>query len=231
MSIAIVASNRDYSILIKRLEELLPNVVVEVYPNISDPEKVQMALAWYNQQGVWTEFPNLELISSLGAGVDHLIFDKTLPNIPVSRIVDVELAKEMRLFATMASLNYYKNLYYYLDQRQKNKWDNDKSLFRTLTVGVLGLGELGKDIASHLAQLGISVYGYSRTPKTIKDVECFSETKSELDAFLAKTNILICVLPLTPNTKEILDLSIFKKLKKPAFLVNVGRGLQLNEAD
>jgi len=231
MSLLLVSKNRNLKPYKEALLELDPNLDIEVWPGISKPEKVQFAVAWRHPANLFEKFPNLKVISSLGAGVDHLLSDDTIPeSIQFTRIVAPSLSGQMADYVLTAVLNIIRKTDHYIDQQQKAVWKPLESLKKSdITVGVMGLGEIGSEVAGMLEKNGFSVCGWARSRKSIDGVNCY--TKGELGAFLNQTNTVICLLPLTPETTGILDLDLFKGLKKPAYLINVARGEHLVEED
>lgn len=196
------------------------------------PQEVDMAVMWKQPPRVTDDMPNLALISSLGAGVDHILRDETLPqHIPVVRIVDPGLTVDMRRYLLMAILHFHKNMPRLLHLRGEKKWNVNSGATIPMRIGVMGLGVLGADIAQHAHLLGFDVFGYSNSPHQLEGVLCFSEEKNELSAFLEHINCLICLLPLTEQTRGVLNRSIFEQLPQGSFLINVGRGEHLIEAD
>jgi len=187
---------------------------------------------WKQPAHVTDDMPNLSLISSLGAVVDHILRDSTLPqHIPVARIVDPGLTVDMRRYLLMAILHFHKNMPRLLHLRNEKKWTMSSGATIPMRIGVMGLGVLGADIAQSAHQLGFDVFGYSNSPRTLDGITCFSEEKGELSAFLANINCLICLLPLTKQTRGVLNRSIFEQLPQGSYLINVGRGEHLVEAD
>ena len=181
-------------------------------------------------------FPNLKAIFSLGAGADHLTTDPNLPTVPVARIVDPDLTKRMTEYVVMHALMFHRRQRIYGQQQRERVWfEHPQAAARDVHVGVMGLGELGTDAVSALRHIGFNVAGWSRTAKHIPGVETF-HGQDGLDAFLARTEILIVLLPHTPATEGILNLELFRKLKRDgaaggAFLINVGRGKLQIDAD
>lgn len=202
---------------------------VHVWPSEVDLSKVEMLLVWKPlPEGVISRLPNLKLISSMGAGVDHLLGDSQIPrNIPVMRIVDKFLAIDMTNYVMMSLLIYQRN-YHQLVANQKNShWD--RLPYRQLKVGVLGLGALGGHLAEQLVRSGFEVYGFSRSPKVIDGVRTYHG--DQMDEFLAQPEVLINLLPLNEHTKGILNYGLFKKLSKGTYLINVARGGHLVDED
>lgn len=232
MSIAIIAPSRDVTVLRDHLRAALPEVSVDIYPEIATPQDVRMAVLWNQPPHSLEQFPKLGLMQSLGAGVDHILSDEYLrANIPVTRVVDPQLNIGMCRYVTMAVLNFHKNLYQHLRAQQARKWTGQALVETPVRVGILGMGVLGRAVAESLLQLEFEVHGFSNRPKEIPGVQSYSAEKNELGAFLAHSNCLVCLLPLTPQTRGILNLDLFRKMPAGAFLINVGRGAHLVEAD
>tara|TARA_R110002124_G_scaffold44656_3_gene135905 strand:- start:5518 stop:6444 length:927 start_codon:yes stop_codon:yes gene_type:complete len=231
MSLLLIAPNRDVSLLVEKLVELDPNIEVEVWPKVQDKERVTFAVAWNHPKKVLNNYPNLRAVSSLGAGVNHLLNDEDLSSkISLARLITPSLKSEMAEYAFQAVLAYRHHTSKYTDQKKEAFWDKHTLIpKKDSVVGIVGLGEMGLSTAKILLKNGYEVNGWSRSKKDILGLKSFSE--HELDDFLSQTNILICLLPLTAQTEGILNLDLFKKLKKPAYLINVGRGQHLVEED
>lgn len=232
MAIQIIAPDRNTDQLQQYLQKALP--AVPVYHSLpkSKPTEVQMAILWKQPEGILANFPNLKAVHSLGAGVDHLISDPSIPDhLPIARIVDEQLTTGMRRYVLMAMLNFHKNLHFHLQQQQKKTWSDLATAERPLRIGIMGLGALGQAVALDVQHLGFPVYAYANSPKHLAGISCFSAEKGELSDFLRKVNTLICLLPLTPDTRNILDRRLFAQLPDASFLINVGRGAHLVEED
>jgi len=214
------------------LKKHMPDLEIEVWPEVKDRASIDAILVWLPPaEGGLALFPNLKMIQSLGAGVNQLDL-KSLPrHIPLARLVDPGLNLSMRDYCVWAALRHYRGLDMHAEHQPLKKWvyyiPPPKS---AVSVGVMGIGELGSEVARAMADLGFSVRGWSRTPKTIDRVACFSGA-SGLREFANGTDILICLLPLTPETRGILARPLFEMLPKGAKLINVGRGDHLVEAD
>ena len=231
MSIAVI-SDRNPDAWIKALHENQNDIEVEVYPDISNKEKVEYALVWNHPPGVFKEFPNIKVIASMGAGVDHIMRDPELPeNVKVTRIVDEQLAKDMAEFVLALVLNKLRNLSLHQHLEQQREW-KPKSYQRIeeVKIGIMGMGELGSTVGKKLTENGFSVNGWSNSKKDLDNIKVYAG-REELDPFLAESDILICLLPLTPDTENILDKNLFRKLPENAFLINVARGNHLVEKD
>lgn len=230
MSIALVLPDRDMEELAAAIRRELPDTTVEVWPNISDPDAVRMAVAWKQPEGVLSAFPNLAAVSSFGAGVDGLIFDATLPReLPIGRIVYPGLVAEMAEYVAAVILARRRRLWEFAALERESRWD-PRPPRDGRTAGLLGLGELGRHSARVLAGLGFRVLGWSRSPKDLTGVESFTG-QDGLFEMAAQSDYLVCLLPLTPDTEGLLARPLFDAAKRGCYLVNAGRGRHLVEDD
>lgn len=232
MSLLLAAKNRDFSSLKKALLEQDPHLDIDIWPAVKNKDQVTFAVCWNHPGHLLDSFPNLQAVSSLGAGVNHLLNDESLDNeIPISRLITNSLKKDMADYILNAVTNYRLNISTYVDQKRSGKWEQHRSLPKKMAkVGIMGLGEMGIEVARHLTQQDYEVHGWSRSKKEIPGVTCYAGNEA-LDPFLRSVNILVCLLPLTEATEGILDLDVFKKLENPSYLINVGRGSHLIEED
>lgn len=231
MSLLFVAPDKDPKPFIDAINAVDPNVDVEVWPAVEKPERVQFAVAWNQPKHLIQKFPNLKAISSLGAGVDHLLADDTIPSgIRFTRLIGASLSEQMCDYVLTAVLNILRNTQIYFRQQVRGEWKVHQPLSKDdLSIGVMGIGELGSSVAKRLVQNRFSVNGWSASKKEIDGVQTY--VGKELDDFLSATNVAVCLLPLTEQTEGILDLALFKKLRKPAFLINAARGAHLVDED
>lgn len=232
MTLLIVAPDRDLSPWAIALQACEPELEVKIWPQVSVKEMVTFALCWQQPTHIWSQLPNLRCISSLGAGVDHLLQDPALPgDIPVVRLVDPLLAQSMFEYIGAAAMGILRDLDVYQTQQAAACWQPQTlTLSHHCTLGIMGLGQLGTYAAQRLAKLGFNVVGWSRSPKQIAGVETYAG-HPELAKFLQRSHILICLLPLTEQTRDILNRSLFAQLPRQAYLINVARGEHLVEAD
>ena len=213
------------------LRKHLPEARVEVWPEIADPNAVEVALIWTPPPDGLSRYPNLRAVLSLGAGVNQLDLRSLPKGVPVARLVDPSLTDGMRDYCVWAVMRYHRYLDEHLANQPLRKWVYKMSPPKaSVCVGVLGLGELGAAVAQALVAVGFQVRGWARSRKTIEGVRCFAG-EAELPAFAAETQILICLLPLTAETRGILSRRLFKLLPRGARVINVGRGDHLVEAD
>ena len=201
-----------------------------------DPAEVHYAAVWKPTPGELAAFPNLRVIFNLGAGVDALMTDSSLPNVPLVRVAVSDLTARMTEYVVLHVLMHHRQeLYLRACQREKRWAPKSQWPASAISVGIMGLGTLGADAARALVQLGFRVSGWSRSPKQIADIECF-HGEAQLDPFLQRSDILVCLLPLTPDTRHILNRELFSKLNRSSpmgapVLINAGRGGLQNQAD
>src|SRR5262245_5601554 len=208
---------------------------IRLWPDqLGDPADIAYACVWHAPRGLLATLPRLKIIFSLGAGVDHLMGDPALPAVPIVRIVDPDLTRRMTEYVVLHVLLHHRRMKLFEEQQRERLWrDHHQPAAREVAVGVMGLGVLGCDAAAMLVRLGFRVAGWSRTPRRLDGVESF-DGDAGLDAFLARTEILVCLLPHTPATEGIINLVLLRRLKRDgalggATLINAGRGrLQVN---
>jgi glyoxylate/hydroxypyruvate reductase A len=176
------------------------------------------------------------MIVNLGAGADHLLTDATLPDVPIVRAAHPDLSMRVTEYVVLHTLRYHRRQPLYDAQQRERVWRvHPQPAANEVNVGVMGLGVIGSEAARVLARIGFKVAGWSARAKQIESVQTFHGADG-LDAFLARTEILICLLPLTEQTRGILSHSVFRKLKRDgaaggAFLINAGRGGLQMDAD
>jgi glyoxylate/hydroxypyruvate reductase A len=177
------------------------------------------------------------VIFSLGAGVDHIFEDPSLPDVPIVRVVSDDLTMRMSEYVVWQVLDHHRFGQRYRQQQANHVWHEDRrqAAASEVTVGILGLGVLGRDSASKLAAIGFRVCGWSRRPQEMDGVRCFHGQEG-LGAFLSEADILVCLLPLTKETRGILSMPLFSRMKEGGplgspVLINAGRGALQNEAD
>lgn len=232
MSVLLIAQNKDLKPLKEALEEFDSNLDVEVWPKVEKKDRVNFVVSWNHPKEVLQNYPNLKVVQSYGAGVNHILGDKNIPkSVKISRTITPSLKIDMAEYVLNAVQNYRNHIYTYVDKKKEGFWSPSYPISKEdCTVGIMGLGMMGESAAKVLAFHGFKVNGWSNSRKNIEGVQSFAG-KKELNSFLESTNILVCLLPLTEETRGILDLDVFKKLKKPAYLIQAGRGQHLVEED
>jgi glyoxylate/hydroxypyruvate reductase A len=232
MSIAIIFENKAPQIWAETLKKHLPEIEIEIYPNIKDFDAVDFALCWKPEKNVLSKFPNLMIIHSVGAAVDHITKMQNLKeNQTICRIVDENLSIDMFEFLLAAILNHIKNLSIYQSQKEHQNWQPQTyKTFKDITISILGIGYIGAHVAENLATLGFKVKGWALHKKEIIGVKTFAGDK-DLIEFLNYTDILINILPVTPQTENIINKEMLIQINKGGYFINVGRGEHLIEED
>lgn len=229
MNLAIISPGKNSDSWIKVLKKYLPELEIQIYPEINSPEKVEIAMVWQHPPGILSDFPNLKMVSSMGAGVDHILSDQSIPKeLPIVRIVDEKLTWSMTNYVVMGVLNFHRQIARYQKDQNLKIWDMSDSEIE-VKVGVMGVGALGSDVLDKLDQLGFPVFGYGFSEKNDFKYPYFSKDKLEL--FLKEINVLVCLLPLTQDTEDILNANLFEKCNEGTFLINVARGKHLVDQD
>ncbi len=216
----------------RALLALDPDLELREWPDAGDPAGIEYALVWRPPKGELKSYPNLKVIFSMGAGIDHLASDPELPaGVPVVRMVEPGLTVGMTEFVLMSVLTHHRFMLDYAAQRRDKIW---REIVQVppwdRRVGIMGLGVLGGDAAGKLAAMSFDVAGWSRSPKDLPGVTCFHGADGFVP-FLERTDILVCLLPLTAETEGILDARVFAALPRGAALISLGRGSQVVEAD
>ncbi|MXN66411.1 glyoxylate/hydroxypyruvate reductase A [Stappia sp. GBMRC 2046] len=237
MALLIAVKGWDPAPWAERMKERLPEHEIRTWPDaMGDPRDIEYVLTWKAPGELLNSLPGLKVIFSLGAGVDHILKGQSLPDVPVVRVVDPDLTARMTEWITLQVLLHHRKLPTYAEQQTKRLWkEHTQPGTAEVRVGILGLGVLGKDAAEMLVRFGFNVAGWARSKKAIEGVECFAGA-AELDAFLARTDILVNLLPLTPDTTHLIDHAFLSKLARdgvhggPIF-INAGRGATQVEGD
>ncbi len=210
-----------------------PGLDIRRFPDAGDPAAIEAAVVWTSHDmAELRRYPNLRLVVSMGAGVDHLLRPPgPPPGVPVARLKDARLTQGMTEWVLLNVLRFHRQDPEYRALQAERRWEElpapDTAARR---VGILGMGELGGAAAAALVALGFPVMGWSRTPKQRPDVECF-HGPAGLDAMLGRSDILLCLLPLTPETRGVLNRRTLGLLPRGAFLLNAARGGHVVQED
>src|SRR5690625_3842440 len=231
MSIVLI-SDRDTKAWIQAIKNASPDIDLRVHPDSGNKEEVEFALVWNHPSGALTEYPNLKVVASMGAGVDHILSDPELPDqVSITRIVSPQLATDMGEFVLATVMGHLRNLAFYREIEHNQQWEfKPYQRISEVKIGIMGMGFLGTTVAQQLTNVGFQVQGWSRSPKNIDGVTSY-HGPDQLTQFLRQSRILICLLPLTPETDSILNSDLFEQLSRDAFLINVARGQHLVEED
>ena len=208
-----------------------PELPFHCWPQTGPAEDVRFLVAWLPPNDLLRHFPNLEILFSVGAGVDQFDLADLPDCISLVRMTEAGIAASMGEYVTLATLALHRDLPTYLAQQRRQEW-REKRLVpaRRRRVGIMGMGRLGRTAIERLRPFGFPLAGWSRSGAVIEDVESYAGA-AELPAFLARTDILVCLLPLTQETHGILCKTLFECLPRGAALVNAGRGGHLVTGD
>src|SRR5215470_5081450 len=209
-----------------------PRLDFRVWPESGPVEEIDYVLAWHHVPGSLRAFPRLKAIFSLGAGVEKLLRDRELPEgVPIVRMVDPTLTAGMTEYVLLHVLRYHRRQPELDALQRRAQWAELEAPPATeRRVGILGLGVLGSDAAIKLAGLGFQVAGWSRRPKSVPGVECLTGDEG-LIPLLNRSEIVVCLLPLTAATEGILNARTLTALPRGAFLINAARGGHVEESD
>ncbi|QLP96584.1 MAG: glyoxylate/hydroxypyruvate reductase A [Rhodoblastus sp.] len=237
MTVLVTVSGWDVEPWLERFRRLLPEKPIVTPADDFKREDVAGVATWKHPPGSLKALPNLKAVFSLGAGVDHVFADPDLPDVPVARVVDPDLTMRMSEWVLLHVLMHHRQQRMYDYQQYEKSWHDDDSqpAAKDVRVGVMGLGELGADAARKLAMVGFDVAGWARSRHRIEKVKCFAGAAGST-AFLARTDILVALMPLTEETRGVLNMALFRKLARDGrlggpILINAGRGGSQNEAD
>jgi glyoxylate/hydroxypyruvate reductase A len=213
------------------LRSEMPELEVRIWPELGDPADIEVAAVTSLPPGKLKTFPNLRLIVALTAGVDGLLSDPELPDVPIARAGDPDGDAMINEFALLHVLRHHRQLPAMALAQQNCEWRPLKPIHaHQRKVGVMGLGFVGMGVAKTLARHGFDVAGWTRSPRSANGITMFAGD-AELPVFLRRSEIIVNLLPLTPATRGILNAGLFAQLPQGASIVNLGRGPHVNEAD
>ncbi|BAK83866.1 2-hydroxyacid dehydrogenase [Komagataeibacter medellinensis] len=210
---------------------LMPEMEFHFHPECGDPADVEYIAMWRPERDLFTRFPNLRLVFSLGAGVDQFDLSTFPDHVGLVKMIEPALTAGMVEYVTAYVLAAHRDLPLYRTQQMQHLWrPHTERRASTTTVGIMGMGTLGIPCAGAIRALGFNVRGWSRSPKDVEGISMFAGT-GQLDDFLATTDILVSLLPLTPQTRGIFNNALFARLPTGASLINAGRGPQVVVSD
>lgn len=236
MALLLIGDGMNHEGYAAELRRQKPDIDLRYWPESKGDPEVRYALAWHPPAGALASYPKLEAIFCTGAGVEHILRDPQLPDVPLARFVDPNLTMRMTEYVCLNVLLHLRRVVDYMAQQREKQWKElPQPGADEVRVGVMGMGVLGQDAAEKLVALGFQVAGWSRTPKEVPGVTCYAGAE-QLTAFLNRTDILVCLLPLTRDTEGILSGALFRQLATDGVmpgpvLINAGRGKLQVEAD
>lgn len=233
-TILLASTQIDMAYLLPTFAELAPTLDIRIHDGSPPPAAADTLVCWHPPAGLIAALPGLRLVQSIAAGVDHIIADPSVPDgLPICRIIDPNMANGMVAYVAWAVAHRHRNFDQYLARAAQAVWQESPIVpTRLHRVGIAGMGVLGQAVARTLAGMGYDVAGWSRSAKADLPAGVTGfHGQDQLDAFLARTDSLVCLLPLTPETEGFLDAHLFARLPKGAHLINVGRGAHLVEQD
>ncbi|AXI62578.1 glyoxylate/hydroxypyruvate reductase A [Pseudomonas kribbensis] len=230
-TVALMSRDR---LLLKQLQEAFARRAPQLSAVLADDPRAanaQIAACWFPLPDSLAALPNLQVIHSVAAGIDHLEHDPSCPDLPVCRVVDPGHRQGMTEYVRWAVIHYHRGFDQVLEQQRQQHWERPlQRPAHEFRIGVMGLGSLGSAIAQDLATAGYDVRGWARSSKDLPGVQTFAGTDA-FNPFLDGVELLINLLPLTHETRGILNRQTFERLANGAALVNVGRGGHLNIED
>jgi len=229
MRVVYFSADQDSAAWIPGLQAALPQAEVSLWE--PGAPAADYAVVWRPPQQLLDEQPGLKALFNTGAGVDALMKLRLPPALPVIRLDDAGMSVQMAEYVCHTVIRHFREFEGYETDMRNGKWSFRKPRSRLdFPVGILGLGVLGERVARAVAQFDFPVNGWSRTPKTLAGVQCF-DGDAGLDAFLAASRVLVCLLPLTPETEDLLDARRLARLRPGGYLINVARGAHVVDAD
>ncbi|RMX08758.1 glyoxylate/hydroxypyruvate reductase A [Corticibacter populi] len=221
----------DFDTWKRALQAQLPELQVLHWREVTDPEAIHHALVWKPPEGFFKTMTQLRLIINLGAGVDSLVARNDLPlGVPITRITDPQMARMMAGYVLFATLRHARDIPFFEQAQRRGEWAyRHPRNPEDIRVAVLGLGELGARAASELQRQGLTVLGWSRSPRHIEGVQCHAGLDT-LDGVLSQADIVVIMLPLTAQTRGLLGRERLARLPHGAALINVARGALVDQA-
>lgn len=230
MALLIATPGRDPAALAEALRRGAPDLDLRIWPDCGDPAGIRFVLAWNAPQGLFAELPNLAAVSSLGAGVDGLVERPDLgPEVRLGRLAGPRLAADLAAYLVAVTVEHWKRLDHFRDDQRAGRW-HARAPRPAPTIGLLGTGVMGRKAAAAFAALDLKVLGWNRSATPVAGIEIHA-ARAGLQRVAEHADVLINLLPLTHDTRGILDAALFQRMPPDSLLINVGRGAQLHETD
>ncbi|MFZ1815565.1 MAG: glyoxylate/hydroxypyruvate reductase A [Rhizobiaceae bacterium] len=235
-TILLSLTNWDPKAWLDQFQVHAPERKIVLEPDGANDPSIRYAIVWKQRSGLLAKLPNLEVILSLGAGVDHIFHDTQVPDLPIVRVVAPDLTMRMSEYVIWQVLDHFRFGRLYREQQAKGIWSEPpQPAAGEVSVGIMGLGVLGQDAAAKLGQIGFQMHGWSRNAKQVPGVKCH-HGQDGLGAFLAASDIVVVLLPLTDDTRGIVNADLLSRMKPKTplggpVLINAGRGKLQVERD
>jgi glyoxylate/hydroxypyruvate reductase A len=236
-AVAFILTGWNMDVWTQAMRRCDPKLDVRSYPDgLGRRQDIHYALVWRPPPDLLKSLPNLKAVFSLGAGVDAILADATLPDVPIVRIVDSDMTMRMSEFVVMHVLMHHRQQKRIEENQRAKRWDSFATHAASgLSVGIMGFGVLGQDAGEKLRHMGFKVAGWSQSKKHVPGIETYAGP-GELEAFLARSDVLVVLLPHTPETTQIIDRDLIRKLSRKGpfgapILINAGRGKLQKQAD
>ena len=215
----------------QRLKQDFPDVEFRLWPDHGDLNEVTGIVVWKVDTELLAQLPNLQVIFTVSAGIDQIPLDCIPESVQLIRMIDHDLEQQLTEYSCATALSIYRGFHLYREAQAQSSWKphsvGPASEYR---IGVMGLGQQGKAILRGLKPFGFALSGWARSQYSLEGVDCFAGNE-HLPDFLNQLDILLCVLPLTEQTRDILNQTLFEQLPQGAALINIGRGEHLVEQD
>ena len=231
MAVLLISEFHEPGIWIPAIAEHLPGVEIRAWPDIGDPADIEVVLAYDPPPGLLAALPNLKAVVNLFAGVEKLLAQRDLPDVPIGRTVDPTMARDMAHYVLLHALRYFRQMPTVEARQRSHGWEWMKApKLEEHAVGLMGIGGMGRPIAEMLASVGLEVRGWGRSRRRIDGIACF-HGEGQLEAFLERSRILVVALPLTGATAGIVNARTLAAMPWGSYLINVGRGEHVVDDD
>ena len=208
-----------------------PDLDFRVWPDAGDLNQIEYLIAWQAPPEFLAALPRLKVLFSSGAGIDHIDISAIPAHVPIVRMVEPGIIDGMVEYVSLAVLALHRDFFDYVEANAKHIWAQlEVPPASARSIGVMGMGVLGRAVLERLATYGFRLRGWNRSPREMAGVESFAGA-DQLQAFLEGCDVLICLLPLTPSTRGILNRKLFSALPLGAALINAARGQHLVDSD
>ena len=231
MSVIIIAEPQDMAAWRRPIQDNLPEIDVLSWPDIGDPAEVEIAVVHRAEPGVLGNFSNLKALIGMWAGVEHILERADLPDVPIARMVDPLIARDIGHYVVLHALRHYRSMPLIHANQVARLWQHVAPPPVDLTIRIMGLGATGAVAAHMLLDLGFSVHAWTRSPRAASGGIICHVGPEQLTAFLSSAQVCVCTLPLTPETTGILNQATLAQLPAGAYVINAGRGGHIVEKD